>query len=136
MKPSEVSNILRRIATKIDNSKNPKRTFVAEDLRKVIMAVQPLKTIILDASANIGYSDPHPVDDNEEFSEEVERIFHKAGVTHIDWTDDGVELQFSPNSESKVRQVIDGIRAGKLGPELASYFKLMQEMNNDGNPIV
>ena len=39
MKPSEVSNTLRRIASKIDNSVNPQRSFVAKDLRRVIMAM-------------------------------------------------------------------------------------------------
>jgi hypothetical protein len=39
MKPSEVSNTLRRIATKIDNSVNPKKNLVAKDLRRIIMAI-------------------------------------------------------------------------------------------------
>jgi hypothetical protein len=39
MKPSEVSNTLRRIATAIDNSVNPKREIVAKDLRRVIAVV-------------------------------------------------------------------------------------------------
>ena len=44
MKPSEVSNTLKRIANKIDNSKNPKRKFVAQDLRKIIVAMEQLTT--------------------------------------------------------------------------------------------
>jgi hypothetical protein len=44
MKPSEVSNTLKRIASKIDNSKNPKRELVAKDLRKVIAATEQLTT--------------------------------------------------------------------------------------------
>lgn len=40
MKPSEVSNILRKIAAKIDNSENPKRTLVAKDLRRIIIAIK------------------------------------------------------------------------------------------------
>ena len=39
MKPSEVSNTLKRIASKIDNSENPKRALVAKDLRRVIVAI-------------------------------------------------------------------------------------------------
>lgn len=36
MKPSEVSSILRRIASAIDKSKNPKRELVARDLKRVL----------------------------------------------------------------------------------------------------
>lgn len=36
MKPNELSGILRRIATAIENSKQPSRSAVAEDLKKLI----------------------------------------------------------------------------------------------------
>jgi hypothetical protein len=39
MKPSEVSNSLRRIASKIDNSVNPQRSFISKDLRRVMAAM-------------------------------------------------------------------------------------------------
>jgi len=39
MKPSELASQLRRIASKIDASKNPDRTLVAQDLKQIIAAV-------------------------------------------------------------------------------------------------
>ena len=39
MKPSQLASQLRRIASKIDASKNPDRTLVAKDLKKVLAAV-------------------------------------------------------------------------------------------------
>ena len=47
MRPSEVSSTLRRIATKIDNSENPKREFVAQDLRRVIMAMDQKQAFLI-----------------------------------------------------------------------------------------
>jgi len=41
MKPSQLANKLRHIASKIDSSKNPDRTLVARDLKKVLAAVSP-----------------------------------------------------------------------------------------------
>ena len=40
MKPSQVSANLRRIATLIDKSKNPKKHLVARDLKRVVIAIQ------------------------------------------------------------------------------------------------
>jgi hypothetical protein len=43
MKPSQISFILRKIATNIENSKKPHRDLVSKDLRKVLAALtQPL----------------------------------------------------------------------------------------------
>ena len=39
MKPTEVSITLRKIASAIDSSKNPDRTLVASDIRKVLAAM-------------------------------------------------------------------------------------------------
>lgn len=39
MKPSELATALRRIATRIDNSKRPDRGLVARDLKRVLAAV-------------------------------------------------------------------------------------------------
>lgn len=39
MKPSQLSNNLRRIAARIDNSKNPSRILVARELRRVLAAM-------------------------------------------------------------------------------------------------
>jgi hypothetical protein len=39
MKPSEISIILRRIATAIDKSENPNRELVTRDIRMVLAAV-------------------------------------------------------------------------------------------------
>jgi hypothetical protein len=52
MKPSEVSNILRRIASKIDNSENPKRALVAKDLRRVIVAINETNIDIEEMAEN------------------------------------------------------------------------------------
>lgn len=38
MKPSELSATLRRIATMIDNSKNPSKTKVAQALKQILVA--------------------------------------------------------------------------------------------------
>jgi len=39
MKPSQLASQLRRIASKIDNSKQPDRSLVAQDLKKVLATV-------------------------------------------------------------------------------------------------
>ena len=39
MKPSQTAQALRRIASKIQSSKNPDRTLVARDLKKILAAV-------------------------------------------------------------------------------------------------
>ena len=39
MKPSQLAGQLRRIASAIDSSRNPDRSLVARDLKKVIAAV-------------------------------------------------------------------------------------------------
>jgi len=39
MKPSQIASKLRQIASAIDNSKNPRQDLVAQDLRRVIIAV-------------------------------------------------------------------------------------------------
>jgi hypothetical protein len=40
MKPAQIASKLRQIATAIDNSKNPCRDLVEQDLRRVIAAVE------------------------------------------------------------------------------------------------
>ena len=40
MQPSQVSSTLRKIATKIDNSVNPKRELLVKDIKKVITAME------------------------------------------------------------------------------------------------
>jgi len=40
MKPSQLASQLRRIAAAIDNSRNPDRTLVARDLKKVLVAIR------------------------------------------------------------------------------------------------
>jgi len=40
MKPSQLASQLRRIASKIDASKNPDRTLVAKDLKKVLSSLK------------------------------------------------------------------------------------------------
>ena len=42
MKPSQVANSLRHIASKIDNSTNPKRELVARDLKRLVTAMGTL----------------------------------------------------------------------------------------------
>lgn len=39
MKPSELANSLRRIASAIDNSKSPDRTLVARDLKRILAGI-------------------------------------------------------------------------------------------------
>jgi hypothetical protein len=39
MKPSQLASQLRRIASKIDSSKNPDRDLVARDLNRIIASV-------------------------------------------------------------------------------------------------
>lgn len=39
MKPSQLASRLRRIASAIDNSKNPNRNLVAKDIRRVLLAM-------------------------------------------------------------------------------------------------
>ena len=39
MKPGQLSNSLRQIAAKIDNSRNPSRILVARELRRVLSAM-------------------------------------------------------------------------------------------------
>jgi len=39
MKPSQLANQLRRIATAIDKSKNPDRKLVARDLKKILFSI-------------------------------------------------------------------------------------------------
>ena len=40
MKPAQVSEILRKIATAIDNSANPRRDLVVGDLQRVVVAIK------------------------------------------------------------------------------------------------
>lgn len=40
MKPTEVSQVLRKIATRIDEAKNPDKKLVAATLRKVVEEIQ------------------------------------------------------------------------------------------------
>jgi hypothetical protein len=47
MEPSELANSLRRIATAIDQSKNPDRKLVEQDLKKVLAAVESSGSIII-----------------------------------------------------------------------------------------
>jgi len=47
MKPSELASQLRRIASKIDKSRNPDRRLVARDLKKVLVSVDS-DTIVSD----------------------------------------------------------------------------------------
>jgi hypothetical protein len=39
MKPSQVSTVLLKIASAIDNSKNPKRELVSQDLKKLLVKI-------------------------------------------------------------------------------------------------
>jgi hypothetical protein len=48
MKPSQISNQLRQIATAIDNSKNPSRKAVSQDLRRVLVAMDDFNTNLID----------------------------------------------------------------------------------------
>ena len=41
MKPSQLSTILRRIAAKIDSSRNPSRILVERELRRILAAMAP-----------------------------------------------------------------------------------------------
>jgi hypothetical protein len=40
MKPTQVAEVLRRIASAIDNSRNPQRRLVVEDIRRVIAVIK------------------------------------------------------------------------------------------------
>lgn len=41
MTPSQMSSVLRRIAAKLDNSRNPDQNLVAAELQRVIVALEP-----------------------------------------------------------------------------------------------
>ena len=55
MKPSQLARSLKRIASGIENSKNPKRDLVIRDLRNVILAMNSEVTDIINALNDSNY---------------------------------------------------------------------------------
>jgi len=82
--------------------------------------------IILDASGEIGYSDSHPVDDDEEGSEAVQAALEAAGA-EVEWTDEGVTLEFEPAAEAAVRAAVQAVKDGAHGEAFADWFLVMDE---------
>jgi hypothetical protein len=129
MKPSEVSSTLRRIAAKIDNSVNPKREFVAKDLRRIIMAInqQIVYRVITDEPQGVcvGFKPSQSLldqiggdidewnlvaDDGSESDLENE-----TGVIYFPSADSGndVAIRFEPLTQEELNQGIS-----PLGPDL------------------
>jgi hypothetical protein len=46
MKPSQLATTLRRIASNIERSRNPDRTLVAKDLKRVIVALAAIPSLV------------------------------------------------------------------------------------------
>lgn len=135
MNPVRLSFALRSVADRIDRSLRPSRSAVAAELRRVLAAMDE-KTISLDASSDIGYSDSNPVDDDEDgVGHEIEVALKAAGATSVKWTDEGVDVSFPSGSEDGVRKAIEEVRGGSFGPDFGSYFSAMMELDEDGNPV-
>lgn len=133
MTPSRLSSVLRSFADKIDRSSRPSRSSVASELRRVLAAMGQ-KTICLDASGTIGYSDSNPVDDDEnDDGQKVVDALEHAGASDVEWTDEGVNVTFPEALEERVRKAIDAVKSGLAGPAFAAYFSVMKETNEDGN---
>jgi hypothetical protein len=133
MDPVRLSAHLRSVADRIDRSERPSRAAVAAEVRRVLAAMGE-KTISLDASGDIGYSDSNPVDEDEDgVGHEIEVALKAAGATSVEWTDEGVDISFPAGSEAGVRKAIDEIRNGSFGPDFGSYFSAMEEINEDGD---
>ena len=61
MKPNQVANALRQIAAKIEASKNPSWTLVANDLKQVVVKLaSEVETVKIDSVERVGGSDAYP----------------------------------------------------------------------------
>lgn len=98
MKPSQIASNLRRIATRIENSKNPSRTLVGLDLRRMLTAMDEPTDVSLikvndDGTAVFhvkGIFDGQNVDVEVEFSliflelsQEMDQEFEQNGHSDI-----------------------------------------------------
>jgi len=97
MKPSQVASKLRKIATTIDNSKNPRRDLVAADLKRIIAATEIPRDIVfyidgleetqLDPTVDIGAV--------EDFIGDFVKALEEAGATVVDQEGETIEVEYS-----------------------------------------
>ena len=73
MKPSEVSNTLRHIASTIDNSQKPSKELVAKDLKKIIAVVNE------EQDSDIDYSKSS----TEEYLKNLDDLLKAYGVNAL-----------------------------------------------------
>jgi hypothetical protein len=118
MKPSEISEILRRIASKIDNSESPQRSLVAKDLRRVIMAVDES---ILDTWVKVGPGlfneeasslSKHEIEDMETDREYETEIIWSAVSAWDNWVNPNKPDFSSLSSEEKLKVISDALGEG------------------------
>jgi len=128
MKPSQMVVVLRRIASKIQSSKNPDRSFVARDLKKIISILlnQPRKTLKETIKRLLeNNEDPNKYDTRylggwiELVTEAMGELEPKKLGTYLDWNDavseildeEAVAGQLDRGVEPDWNEIEDRIRA-------------------------
>lgn len=102
MKPTQVSKYLRKIAAAIDNSKNPRRELVAEDLKRVITAIKEPVFRTKEEEAQLREDMADEIRDTQ-----LEREWDKAERDDDDWDDEppSVDPDIEPYSSNTLRKM-------------------------------
>ena len=112
MKPTELANHLKKIASYIDNSSKPSRVAISKDLGNLISRLASGSTCALwDPTDSLTFHDVIA------YENELKTDLERAGLTLVDITDPGghniAELHFESGNVAS---------AEKVRPILAKYF--------------
>jgi len=133
MKPSQLASQLRRIASAIDNSKNPDRTLVARDLKKILSAVTADQAFI---HMNIDLNEHPDLDPDGSSSVAFQNAVESIGGLIENWEGEWLDIKV-PRSELKtVLSGLEAIEAGQHGPDaqkIAQAYAVTEVYNDDGS---
>jgi hypothetical protein len=86
MNPKQLSNQLRKIASKIDSSKSPKRSLVAGDLKKILASLDSIRfenidpfTVLVQAMEKVANGESTP-------QEAADYISERPDFSSVNWT--------------------------------------------------
>jgi hypothetical protein len=106
MKPSQLASQLRRIASAIDNSKQPDRTLVARDLKKVLAGISHSSKIVINSYSNIAIRTPDVRGQLKKWLMELSG--EVMGVDGETVTAENIDSQLSSVDDDMIGETFDG----------------------------
>ena len=133
MKPSQLAQSLKRIASEIEASKKPNKELVIRDLKNVISSMNRKAN-----ETTIYFEMPSDQDWELDFwnrigedpgFEQLASAFQAIGAEVDD--SEGVAITFEQSKESSVRKLIDDARKGVYGDDVQTYWEAAVEQTEE-----